>query len=407
MRVYMRNVCVLTVIFSCGLFIIGDTVSAVVVDGRNSTDILWYSDMVDNSKQLDVSDSLRVSISEIDSGKKLSIKAYGKLDYETKGDKELQGRLYYGYADYKGFMDTADIRLGRQFVNLSAGSALVDGVEADINKIGPVGIVVMGGRDVVFAERNELTSHQYSVGAALYLAGLKKTDVDISYYRAYDHSDVIRDVVGGSFKQYLFNSIKLYGNARYDLTAEAFNEILAGITYFPTLNLMLTAEHFESYPTFDTTSIYSVFAVDQFKENVIRAEYTAASWFDVSMGFSREDFGEGGGAKLYEAGFKIRPSVNTTIGLFHDRRAGYPGSLKGYKIYGEYSAMGKWKASAGIDYDAYTRDDMTGQETARKYWAAGKYRFTKSMSGSLRVENSVNVNYSKDMQGRMTFDVDF
>jgi hypothetical protein len=96
-----------------------------------------------------------------------------------------------------------------------------------------------------------------------------------------------------------------------------------------------------------------------------------------------------------------------TIGLFHDKRWGYPGDLDGYKVYAEYSAMGKWKAAAGMDYDAYARDDMTGRETARKYWASGRYFFSKTISSTLRVEDSVNVNYTKDVQGRATFDVDF
>ena len=65
------------------------------------------------------------------------------------------------------------------------------------------------------------------------------------------------------------------------------------------------------------------------------------------------------------------------------------------------------KVAAGIDYDIYQRDDMTGDEIARKYWAAGRYTFKPKMSASLRVENNVNANYSKDMRGRLTFDVDF
>lgn len=171
--------------------------------------------------------------------------------------------------------------------------------------------------------------------------------------------------------------------------------------------MMLTAEHYESYPTFDTTSIYSVFAVDKFKEDLARVDYTLAAWIDISLAYSRESFGEGGRAKLYEAGVRLRPSPRSTIGLFHDKRWGYPGDLSGYKVYAEYGAPGTWKAAAGVDYDAYTRDDMTGQETARKYWAGGRYFFTKKMSSTLRIEDNVNVNYSKDVQGRATFDVDF
>ncbi|HEY6012246.1 MAG TPA: hypothetical protein VIX18_12345 [Nitrospirota bacterium] len=381
--------------------------TAVVVDGRSSTQLIWYNDIVDASKQMEAAELLRVSISGIDGADKLSIRGYGKLNYDLKHGGEVEDRLYYLYADYKGLFDTADVKLGRQFVNLSAGSALIDGIEADINKIGPVAVVLMGGRNVLFGEDGELSSHLSTYGAQVYWMGEKMAYLDVSYFRAYDYSNVARDLVASSYKQYFFDVIKAYANAKYDLTSEVFNELLGGLKYFPMLNLMLTAEHYESYPTFDTTSIYSVFAVDKFKEDIARADYTLAAWIDISLAYSHESFGEGGRAKLYEAGLRLRPSLNSTIGLFHDKRWGYPGDLSGYKVYAEYGNPGKWKAAAGVDYDAYTRDDMTGQETARKYWAGGRYFFTKKMSSTLRIEDNVNVNYSKDVQGRASFDVDF
>ncbi len=390
-------------------FAMANAAHALEIHGRSSTQLLWYNDIVDGSKQTDLAEYLRISVDGIDDGKKLSIRGYGRAVWDLK-DRDGGGmdpRLYYFFADYKNFLDKADIRLGRQFVNLSAGSALVDGVQADIKDVGPVGFVVAGGRDILFSEEGQITSHAYSAGVSAYLIGFKKTDLDVSYFRAYDYSEITRDIIGGSFKQYLFDSVKLYANARYDLTAEATNEVLGGIKYFPVLDLMLTAEYYESYPTFDTTSIYSVFAVNKYKEKLFRGEYTAVSWLDVSLGYSREDFGEGGDGDLYEVGLRIRPSVNVTVGVFHDIRDGYAGDLDGYKIYAEYGKSGSWKAAAGIDYDSYQRDDMTGEETAKRYWAAGKYHFAKNMAASIRVEDNVNVNYSKDMQGRITFDYDF
>ena len=406
MLLFTRYRCVLAAVMLSGL-IAAHPASAVVIEGRSSTGLIWYNDIVDASKQMEAVESLRASISGIDSGEKLSLRGYGKINYDVKHGGDVENRLFYLYADYKGLMDTADVKLGRQFVNLSAGSALIDGVEADINRIGPVGVVLMGGRNVLFGEEGELASHLYAYGAQAYLMGEKMAYLDVSYFRTYDYSDVARDIVASSYKQYFFDVVKAYANARYDLTSETFNELLGGVKYFPTLNLMLTAEHYESYPTFDTTSIYSVFAVDKFKENLARVEYTLAAWIDISLAYSHESFGEGGHAKLYEAGLRFRPSLNSTIGLFHDKRWGYPGDLSGYKVYAEYGAMGKWKAAAGADYDAYTRDDMTGRETARKYWAGGRYFFTKQISSTLRIEDNVNVNYTKDVQGRATFDVDF
>ncbi len=400
-----RCLCVLGVLF----YIIAAvrTSSAVEVSGRSSTQLLWFNDIVDASKHLDLAEYLRVSINSIDKAGKLSVNGYGRLVYDLKQGGEVEDRLYYFFADYKGFLDKADIRLGRQFVNLSAGSALVDGAQADVKNIGPVGIVVMGGRNVLFGEDDALTSHSYVLGAAAYLTGVKKTDLDVSYFRVYDFSDVARDIVGASFKQYLLNSVKIYANARYDLTAEVFNELLGGIKYFPTLDLILTAEYFQSFPTFDTTSIFSVFAVNKYREDVLRADYTVTQWLDVSAGYNHENFGEGATANVYEVGFRLRPSMYATFGAFYDSRRGFGGNLNGYRVYAEYSTFKKWKGAAGIDFDVYERDNMTGQATARRYWVAGRYKFSSNMSSTVRVEDNVNVNFSKDIQGRVTFDYDF
>jgi hypothetical protein len=385
--------------------------SAVEVSGRSSTQLLWYNDIVDGSKQMDLAEYLRISMTGIDDKGKVSLQGYGRLVWDIKdvkeGEDRVQERLYYLYADIKDVLPDTDVRLGRQFINLSAGTALIDGLQAEIKNVGPVGFTVMGGRDIKFGEEGQLTSHAYALGVATYLTGLKTTDLDISYFRAYDYSEVVRDIVGASFKQYVANSVKLYANARYDLTAEVFNEILGGVKFFPTLDLMLTAEYYESYPTFDTTSIYSVFAVNKYKEALIFADYTVLQNLDLSAGYTHEIFGDGEAANLYEVGVRYRPAVNLTIGLFHDGRSGYGGDLDGYRVYVEYSRLAKWKAAAGVDYDSYQRDNMTGDETAKRYWAAGRYMFTKVMSASVRVEDNVNVNYSSDVQGRATFDYDF
>jgi hypothetical protein len=404
-----RRICIALLILVAILGVVQQA-AALNISGRSSTQYTWYNDPVDGSKQWDAAEYLRFSMTDIDSAKRLSVQGYGRIDYSSKveeGEDKTDNRIYYLYADYRGLMDKVDLRIGRQFVNLSAGSGIIDGIQADVKQIGFVGVTVMGGRDIIFGERGNVTSHAAAGGMALYLAGIKNTDLDVSYYRAYDYSDISRETLGFNFKQYLLDSVKVYANARYDLTAEVFNEVLGGIKYFPKLDLMLTAEYYESYPTFDTTSIFSVFAVDKYKESVFRADYTALTWLDLSAGYTSQDFGEGGSGYVTEIGVRVRPSHRLTVGLFYDDTRGDGGNLNGWKTYAEYSDLKKINVAGGIDYDVYQRDNMTGSEIARKYWVATRYNFTKQMSTYLRVEDNVNVNYSKDMRGRLTFDVDF
>lgn len=383
---------------------------AAEIHGRSSTQYLWYNDPIIGKNQKNLSEYLMVSLTGLDKESKITVQGYGRAVYDLKDDAysdDLETRLYYLFLDYRNFMDRADIRLGRQFVNFSAGSSLMDGVMVDIKNLGPVGFTLAGGRDIRFGEIDPITSHASAWGVAAYLAGYKNTDFDVSYLRSYYYTDIARDIIGSSFKQYLADSIKLYADVRYDLTAEVFNEVLGGVNYFPFLDLMLTAEYYESYPTFDTTSIYSVFAVEKYQEAVLGAEYTITSWLDLSAGYYHEEFSNDARAGLYEVGVKVRPSPALTVGIFHDERRGYAGTLDGYKVFAEYGEPGKWKASLGYDHDAYERDNMTGEETAKRYWIAGRYTFAKNMSATVRIQDSVNITYSKDMSGRASFDYEF
>jgi predicted porin len=202
--------------------------------------------------------------------------------------------------------------------------------------------------------------------------------------------------------------MKLYGNARYDLVSEVFSELLGGLRYFPSANLSLTAEYYQSYPTFDTTSIYSVFAVNRYKEALVRADYSMTEKLSVYGGFTRQDFGDADGeGNVYIVGITLRPFTTLTIDIDYDRREGYGGTLNGGTLEVNFDATPALRLAAGAAYDVYQRDSMTGEATARNYWVGARYKLTKKMSASLRIEESSNKTYSSNSQGRFVFDYDF
>ena len=241
------------------------------VHGRSSTQFQWFTDYVTGNKQAEFGEYLNLSITKIDEAGKLSFQGYGRGTQDIENGQGLNGRLYYLYGDYSNLFDKADIRLGRQFINYAAGTALIDGGKIDVKNVGPVAFSVMGGRNVIFNLDGEASnSHDYVWGLAANLAGVKNTDAELSYFMKLDDAGVARDQLGGTFKQYLLNCLKVYGNARFDLTSETFSEVLAGLKYYPVSNLVLTGEWYQSYPIFDNSSIYSVFAVDRYQADLRR-----------------------------------------------------------------------------------------------------------------------------------------
>jgi hypothetical protein len=280
-----RMFCLLTGI---GMLLSSGVAWSAEVHGRSSTQYQWFTDYLTGEKQGEFGEYLSLSVTKVDKAGKLSFTGYGRATQDILNGQGLNGRLYYLYGDYRNLYDKADIRLGRQFVNSAAGSALVDGGKIDLKNVGPVAFSIMGGRNVIFNLDGEATtSKDYVWGLAANLVGFKKTDAELSYFMKLDEAGIARDQIGASFKQYLLNSLKVYGNAKLDLTSEVFSEVLAGVKYYPSSDLVFTGEWYQSYPIFDNSSIYSVFAVNQYREGVFRADYTVNEKVSVNAGYSK------------------------------------------------------------------------------------------------------------------------
>jgi hypothetical protein len=377
------------------------------VHGRSSTQFLWFNDVFTDKKQAEFAQYLNLSITNIDKAGKLSFQGYGRGTQDVRNGQGLNGRLYYLYGDYRDLFDKIDLRFGRQFVNYAAGSALIDGGQIELKNVGPVAFSVMGGRNVFFDLDGEATrDRDFAFGVAANLAGFKSTDAELSYFMKFDKDGLARDNLGASFKQYLLKSLKVYANARFDMASEVFSEVQAGVKYFPNSDLVLTGEWYQSYPTFDSTSIYSVFAVNRYQEGVFRADYTINNMVSVNAGYSMQDY-EGADADVFEVGCRIRPIEQIQLNLNYDRRSGYGGKLNGGIAEIIIEPIKPLELAAGIHFDVYERDKATGEETARKYWFGGKYKLAQNMSASVRIEDNVNALYKNDWRGRAAFNYDF
>lgn len=399
-----RILCLLTAIM---LLLVSAVAWSAEIHGRSSTQFLWFNNVFTDKKQAELLEYMNLSITNVDKAGKLSFQGYGRINQDVRNGQGFDGRLYYLYGDYRDLYDKVDLRFGRQFVNYAAGTALIDGGKIDLKNVGPVAFSVMGGRNVIFDLTGEITRTQdYAFGVAGYLTGYRNIDAELSYFMKFDKDGLARDQLGASFKEYLFGALKVYGNTRFDVPSETFSEVLAGVKYFPMASLVMTGEWYQSYPSFDSTSIYSVFAVSRYQEGVFRADYTINDNIAVNAGYSRQDY-EGDDADVIEVGCRLRPLEHLTMSLNYDHRSGYGGRLNGGIAEVTYEASKKMEVAGGVHYDVYERDKVTGEETARKYWLGGKYKIKDNMSASVRVEDNVNAHYKQDWSGRLAFNYNF
>lgn len=397
----MRRTCLL----ACLALLLALPVPAEAVDMRvtSSTQYLWFNDILTGEDDGMLAEYVRMSLTKVNEKNTVSIQGYGRGTYRSAaaaGTDDLLGRLYYFYLDYRdAFADGVDLTAGRHYANLPAGSAVIDGATLKFRDIGPVGLKVLGGRQVIFAgDRNEITgSGDRFIGASLSTDAIKLTHLEVGYARKTDNSDVARETVGLSVSAYLPKRIALYGEAKYDTITETTSELLAGVKFSPLAQLTLTGEYYESYPLFDSTSIYSVFAVNQYQETLFKAEYALNDAYKLFLAYAAEDFNDGEDADLYEAGIAARPLPDLAVNLSYDKRNGYGGKLSGLRINGKYT-FGDASVSAGADWDDFRRETFS-DHTVKKYWIGGTHRLGKTASLMVRAEDNRNVNYDHQYQG--------
>ncbi|MEK6535259.1 MAG: hypothetical protein AABZ40_06330 [Thermodesulfobacteriota bacterium] len=384
---------------------------AAEVKLTSSTQYLWYQDILaaDKDKTLqDAAEYLRVNATKLDKEGKINIYGYGRATKQVSTSQDLQGRLYYFYVDYRdAFKEHLDLRAGRTYVNAAAVSGTIDGLHVDMKNLGPMGITVFGGRHVIFDDKRDTgTRGDALTGMSVYLDTIKNTHVEVSYGRKYSDTDVARENVGLDFSTTPIGGIaNFYGRLKYDTISESYNEMLFGAKVTPLKDLTLRGEYYQSYPTFDISSIYSIFAVDQYKEKSISAEYQLTNNYRVSVKYAKEDFSGDATADSYEVGFLARPIKDLTINATYEKRNGYAGELSGIRLYGEYK-ISKAALLAGIDYDDFRRE-ASREGSAKKYWGGVNYEFSKIVSALVRVENNVNFNYDSNYQGYAAIQINY
>jgi hypothetical protein len=403
-----------------GLFLLSSNPAvALAADLRfqSSTQYLWYTDPFKDKDQSDLVQYLKFDVTKVEPTGRFSAVGYGRLSGQFGGENDpklgdddgLLGRLYFLYANYALPSDHGDVRLGRQYVSVGAGSGTVDGISAELRNLGPVHATVFAGYDVRFAETTDRTrSGNYLAGVSVGGSFFNGNNVAVSYLRKYDENDVIREMAGAHADQRILGKAKAYADLRYDVMHGTYSEFLAGAKLFPfSAPVTFTAEYFASYPTFDADTIYTVFAVTRYRETVGRVDYIVTPRLTLYGAYTRADY-DGPTADVGTAGVRATPKQVPGLGLNAslDLRSGYPGDLTGFQASADY-AFGKAALAAGISYDVFQRDSMTGDFSAKKVWGGGSYAFRQNMTARLRVEDTETRQFRNEFQGRASVDLSF
>jgi hypothetical protein len=371
---------------------------AVEVKLDSSTQYLWYQDFLANKNQNDVAEYVRLNATKLDDAGNIGLYGYGRGTKQVTSSEDAQGRVYYLYLEYRNIVkDHLDLRAGRTYVNAAAVSGTLDGLYLNLKNVGPIGATAFGGRQVIFQDKQEIGSGNLMNGGSIYLDTIKSTHVEVSYGNKYRDGKIATESAALSFSTTPHELVNLYGRARYDTISDEYNELLFGAKVVPFKDLNLRIEYNQTRPTFDSNSIYRVFAVDRYQEIGAAADYQILTDYKINLKYAKEYFGDDAEADVYDIGLLAKPIKDLILNLSYEIRNGYTGQLSGFRVNAGYT-IEKAKIQAGIDYDDFTRDDSrTG--TAKKYWGAVSYQFNKMVGVTTRGEYDRNYINGDNYQG--------
>ncbi len=380
---------------------------AATLSGRGSTQALWFADEFGRD-HFDVAQYLRFSARQLDAGDTVRLTGYGRAWGDTRDGQGVEGRLYNLYLDKKEIVKRTDVRVGRQFFFVGAGSGMVDGARVDTRAFGPLAVTVLGGRDVIFDLTGEATRKGDVAGAVqVGLTIIPEGSLDLSYFLRYDENDLAREMYGLTANKRFGKIGELYTQIRLDAISEVFSEIQVGARTAIVPKLALNAEYFRSIPVFDASSIFAVFAVERFQEILLRADYDLTPLISLRGEYRNESFGGGDKANAGEAGIRYRPMDGTSLYAAGIWRVGAGGNIYGFELSGDRVFLKKYTVAAGVQRDSFKRELMNDYDVATRFYVGGEARVLKNVSVAGRVEDTISDQISKDLRARLALNYDF
>ena len=389
--------------------------SAASVSGRASTVLEWY-DTAREDTAVPFYQYLQLNVRDIaDQG--YDFQLYGRFgdDLNDKIGKRADSRLYHAFVEKRGFfLDTLDLRLGRQFISTTAGATVMDGLRLDYGFLDNYRVSLFGGGDVAYYEGYNLKDA--IVGGEIAGRFLDSLNLGFSYVARIDGGVLGQELFGLNAEYDYDNKLHLYSETQYDYLSDRVSYFLLGAKYYQFADWSARVEYLYSLPVFSSTSIYSVFAVDEYQELMGELTYNINRGLRAFGRYSREFYVDFSDANVFTAGIeKLRTGrcSGYLTGVWRDDSDGQ--DLKGFKIYGNYLINRYLQAGLGADVDVLERrlnffdGESFGSDetTAKRFWADMTVFATKNINVQAKVERIESDLWSYYNRGRVRLNVLF
>lgn len=361
-------------------------VDAATVSGRSSTVLEWYDDS-EGDTALPAYQYLQLQAKDL-GAPGYTAKVYGRLADDFNDEVDTKSRLYYAYVENKQVFNGLGFRLGRQFISTTAGASMMDGLSLDYAFDKNYKVRVFVGGDVKFYDDYDIEDLIDGVE----LSGKfldDKLAAEISYVQKWDNDLLTHDLLGFN-ADYDFNgNLWFYNELQFDVLSERFSYALLGGKYRFARPFTLRTEYLYSLPVFSSTSIYSVFAAEEYEELMAELTWKISRELQAFGRYTREIYQEYSDANVLEVGFeKLRTGKYSgyVVGTVRDDSDGQ--NLYGVKAYADYQFMPELRAGFGAHIDVLERDiayfntddNDQNETTSTRLWVDAKYDLNNKMN---------------------------
>ncbi|PNU19723.1 hypothetical protein C2E25_11045 [Geothermobacter hydrogeniphilus] len=381
--------------------------AATRISGRASTEFEWY-DNADEDTATPIYQYLLFNATDIaDTG--WAFRGYGRLADDPSDEADVDSEFYYGYLEKRNLVTNLDLKLGRQFISTSAGASVMDGLYLNYNNLGPVDLAFFGGGDVKFDDN--YSTGDWIVGGEVSSDRLiKNLAAGFSYLQKWEDEELGYELFGLDLDYNLPNLMRFYSETQYSWLTDEVTYFLLGAKYYRDSRWSLRAEYLYSLPVFSSTSIYSVFAVDEYEEALLEFNYLIRTGLNAYGRYTHEFYQSTSDADVFEAGLEMQRVAKLSGYLVGTYRLDDEGQdLMGIKIRVAYLFHPRFEAGVGAHIDVLERQigflgDQYNDEddtTSQRYWVDATAYLTEKINLQGKLETVKSDLWDKYFRGRL------
>ncbi len=401
-----------------GLVLLGGSASAFTFDGGTGTTIYGYQVTEDGDRITETYTPLVFSLSHDVGENELAFIANGRMRKDFGiDDSDVNGRVYYGYLQYKGLDKMVRARVGRQYISDGAAVGTIDGVSISVGKRKKWDVTISGGGKTAtdFGELDfdiAKNSYLYSAHAGIAVPYVP-FEVWVSGGLSGGKENGVVDAQTISFEatEKPLKYIALTQEIHYDLMSKQVDYEYYRVRSNPMKNLKLYASYRGNRPRISKTSILSVFANDG--NAVLRGggEVGVTDWLALTGEYST-NFGDEKAKK--QGKFGARNDFDYVsmyyTGIVGETDEGFYGAFVTAdfpKPLPFFDKLGAGTTFQYLTFDETDENDVTESETAYFLDVHGNYKPCKWFESTAGMELLNNRDRERDIRAYLKLDVSF